>query len=314
MRKSALDGLETLDSDPLRWAHAGHSQEAANEGAWAERGDPMTMETDREGLAWQIGVWNRMSQTYLREVDKRFVPVIEHVIRRADLKPGQRILDLGTGTGAVAIRSALLIVPGGEVVGIDISPQMLGVARQRVAELGLSNVRFREGRAEAIPADDGEFDVLLASLSLMYAIDRAAAAREIARVLRRGGRFVASVWAGPEQADIVLFQQTAGRFAPPPVPGVGPGALADSAPFLVQLTDAGIDAHVETETLGFDFDDFASAWDVLAGVTTAQLAPERQDEAKASVQATMWPDPHRPRHFRNVTQFIVGQRRLYPGD
>lgn len=272
----------------------------------------MTLETDRdrEGLAWQVGVWDRISQIYLREVDKRFASVVEHVVRRAGLEPGQRVLDLGTGTGAVAIRSARLIAPGGQVVGIDISPQMLALAQQQAAELGLDSVLFQEGRAEAIPAEDGAFDVLLASLSLMYAIDRAAAAREIARVLRPGGRFVAAAWAGPEQAEIVLFQQTAGRFAPPPVPGVGPGALADSAPFVAQLEDAGIDARVETETLGFDFDDFASAWDVLAGVTTAQLAPERQEEAKAAVQAAMWPDAHRARHFRNMTQFIVGQRRL----
>jgi len=83
----------------------------------------------------------------------------------------------------------------------------------------------------------------------MYVIDRAAAAREIARVLRNRGRLVAAVWAGPEHSDIVLFQQTAGSFAgPPPVAGVGPGALADTAPFLKQLGAAGIEAAVETET------------------------------------------------------------------
>ncbi len=155
------------------------------------------------------------------------------------------------------------------------------------------------------------FDAVLASLSLMYVIDRAAAARECARVLRPGGRFVAAVWARPEECDIVLFQQTAGRFAPaPPVPGVGPGALADAAPFINQLAEAGIDASVETESLGFDFDDFASAWEVLAGVTTAALDSERLEEARTAVQAVMWPDGDGPRHFRNVTQFIVGRKRV----
>jgi len=195
------------------------------------------------------------------------------------------------------------------VLGVDISPEMLALARRRAAALRLDSLSFREGRGEAIPADDKAYDVLLASLSLMYVIDRAAAAREIVRVFRPGGRLVAAVWAGPEQCDIVRFQQTAGRFAPtPPVPGVGPGALADPTSFLAQLADAGIEARVETETLGFDFGDFASAWDVLAGVTTAQLPPERQQEAKAAVLATMWPRGDGPRHFRNVTQFIVGRR------
>jgi hypothetical protein len=143
----------------------------------------------------------------------------------------------------------------------------------------------------------------------MYVIDRPSAARELARVVRPGGRLVASVWAGPDSCDIVLFQQTAGQFAPPPpVPGVGPGALADLQPFFQELARAGIEAHVETEVLGFDFDDFASAWDTLAGVTTAMLSPERQQEAQAAVQAAMWPDPNEPRHLRNTTQFIIGLR------
>src|SRR5207342_966318 len=164
-------------------------------------------------------------------------------------------------------------------------------ARHAAATLDLPNVQVHEGRAEAIPAGPATFDVVLASLSLMYVIDRAAAAREIARVLRPGGRFVAAVWAGPGSCDIVLFQQTAGRFAPPPpVPGVGPGALADPSVFVGQLATAGIHPEVDTDVLGFDFDDFESAWNVLAGVTTAQLGPERRGEAKAAVQKAMWPD------------------------
>jgi SAM-dependent methyltransferase len=262
------------------------------------------------GLTWQTGVWNRMSDVYQQEVDERFVPVIEQTIRRAGLVPGQQVLDLGTGTGSVAVQAAPLVAPDGRVVGVDISPEMLALAKQRIAALGLANIELREGGAEAIPAEDAVFDVVLASLSLMYVIDRAAAAREIARVLRHGGRLVGSVWSGPEQCDIVRFQQTAGRFAPaPPVAGVGPGALADPAPFLEQLATAGLDARVETETLGFDFENFALAWDVLAGVTTAQLPEEKRIDAKAAVQAAMWPEGDGPKHFRNVTQFIIGQKK-----
>jgi SAM-dependent methyltransferase len=144
----------------------------------------------------------------------------------------------------------------------------------------------------------------------MYVIDRKAAAREIARVLRPGGRLVAAVWAAPDACDIVLFQQTAGSFAPtPPVAGVGPGALADPQQFLDELDDAGIDARVDVEMLGFEFPNFERAWDVLAGVTTAQLSPQRREEARAAVREAMWAQPAMSRHFRNATQFIVGQRR-----
>jgi len=268
----------------------------------------MDTDAERQGLQWQVGVWDRISELYLREVDPRFATVVEHVVKRADLKPGHRVVDLGTGTGSVAIEAAGLVGPAGKVTGVDISPDMLALTRRRVVESGYTNIDLREGRAEQLPAGDGSFDVLLASLSLMYVIDRAAAAREMRRVLRPGGRFVAAVWAAAERCDIVLFQQTAGRFAPPPpVPGVGPGALADPTGFLSQLADVGIDVRVETEELGFDFHDFELAWEVLAGVTTAQLPPERRQEAKEAVQAVMWPHGRGPRRFRNVTQFLVGR-------
>jgi SAM-dependent methyltransferase len=264
----------------------------------------------QDGLKWQTGVWNRISGIYLRDIDGRFAPVVDAVIARGALTKGEHVLDLGTGTGAVAQRAAALVTPGGDVTAVDISPEMLALAHQRIDALGLRNVRLLEGRAENIPADDGTFDVVLACLSLMYVIDRSSAAGEIARVLRPGGRVVAAVWAGPAQCDIVLFQQTAGSFAgPPPVPGVGPGALADPSVFLQQLSAAGIETRVETETLGFEFPDFASAWDTLAGVTTAQLAPERQQEARNAVMAAMYPCGDGLRRFRNTTQFLVGRAR-----
>jgi SAM-dependent methyltransferase len=275
----------------------------------ADRGAHVDDQLDRDALAWQAGVWDRISDTYRREIDARFATVVDGVIARADLRPGQRVLDLGIGTGAVAERAAPLVRPGGEVLGVDISPAMLDQARARLAASGLGDVVLREGRAEALPAPDGHFDAVLASLSLMYAIDRSAAAREIARVLRPGGRLVAAAWAGPEQCDIVLLQETAGRFAPtPPVPGVGPGALADPAPFLAQLAEAGIAASVEAEPLGFDFPDFATAWAVLAGVTAAGLPPGRQREAQAAVWAAMYAGGDGRREFRNLTRFIVGTR------
>jgi SAM-dependent methyltransferase len=93
---------------------------------------------EQAGLAWQIGVWNRISDIYLREIDRRFAPVVEHVIARAQLAAGDRVLDLGTGTGAVAARAARLVGPDGLVVGVDISADMLRAARQRVAAQGLT--------------------------------------------------------------------------------------------------------------------------------------------------------------------------------
>ncbi len=265
-------------------------------------------ERDREGIDWQRGVWDRISDVYRQEIDQRFAPVVEAVISRGRLTSGESVLDLGTGTGAVAESAAGIVTEAGRVVGIDISPDMLTLAIRRMVAQGLTNVTLREGRGENIPAEDHAFDVVLSSLTLMYVIDRAAAAREIARVLRSGGRLVAAVWAGPDECDIVCFQQIAGQFAgPPPVPGVGPGALADPAPFLKQLAETGIEAQVETEMLGFDFPDFPSAWEALAGVTTAHLPQEQREAAQRAVMDAMYPHGGGRRQFKNLTQFVVGR-------
>lgn len=268
-----------------------------------------TSNAQDEGFAWQVGIWDRMAETYVREIDRRFVPVLAAVLERAELSAGQRVLDLGTGTGSLAIEAARLVGPDGQVIATDISPEMREAASRRFAALGLSNAEVVAGRAEALPAEDGSVDVVLASLSLMYVIDRAEAAREIARVLRPGGRMVAAVWAGPEDADIVRFQQTAGGFAPkPPVPGVGPGALGDPGPFLAQLADAGLAAESSTVTTGFRFDDFATAWEALASVTAAALAPDVQKRAMAAVQELMWPGGDGPRDFANGTHIITAAK------
>jgi SAM-dependent methyltransferase len=259
-----------------------------------------------DGLAWQISVWDQMAEIYQQEIDRRFGPVIENLLSRANLISGETVLDLGTGTGSVVIAAANAIGPEGRIIGVDISSVMLAKAQARIQALALSNVEFVEGQAEAIPAEDGSLDAILASLSLMYVIDRASAAGEIARVLRPGGRFVAAVWGGPEETDIVRFQQTAGRFAPtPPVNGVGPGALADPNPFLSQLAASGLEARCEKETTCFEFANFQDAWDALAGVTTASLDPDIQEQAATAVRELMWFDVRLPQEFRNATQFIT---------
>jgi len=104
------------------------------------------IDNEQEGLEWQVGVWDRISPIYLREVDSRFTGVVDGVVRRAALKAGQQVLDLGTGTGSVAVKAASLVRPGGNVTAVDISREMLGFARQRAAGMGLGNITFLEGR------------------------------------------------------------------------------------------------------------------------------------------------------------------------
>ena len=69
----------------------------------------MNSDSDNEGLAWQTGVWDKISDVYQEDVEHRFVPVVDAVIGRAEIVPGDHVLDLGTGTGSVALRSASMV-------------------------------------------------------------------------------------------------------------------------------------------------------------------------------------------------------------
>ena len=262
-----------------------------------------------KGFEWQVGIWNKMADVYQQEIDRRFAPVVDLIIHYAGLNPGHSVLDLGSGTGAVSFAASPIVADQGHVTAVDVTEGMLSIVRAGAEAKKLTNITAVEGRGESIPVGGASQNAVLASLSLMYAIDRDAAAQEIARVLRPGGRLVASVWGPPQQCDIVLFQQTAGQFAPePPVPGVGPGALADPTPFMDQLANAGMIVNVETKITEFSFPDFESAWDSLAAVTAASLPPDVQQEAKQAVQGVMWPDPSKPRGFSNATHLIAAMK------
>lgn len=115
----------------------------------------MDTDAERQGLQWQVGVWDRISERCLREVDPRFATVVENVVRRGDLKPGHRVVDLGTGTGSVAIGAAGLVGPAGKVTGVDISPDMLALTRRRVVESATPiSISAKAALSSSLPATD----------------------------------------------------------------------------------------------------------------------------------------------------------------
>jgi arsenite methyltransferase len=101
---------------------------------------------------------------------------------------GEHVVDVGSGAGLDSLIAARMVGPSGRVVGVDMTPAMLAKARVSAAAAGSTNVEFREGFGEALPIDDGWADVVISNGVLNLMPDKDAALREMARVLKPGGR------------------------------------------------------------------------------------------------------------------------------
>ena len=106
----------------------------------------------------------------------------------AGLKPGEVVLDLGSGGGIDVLLSASRVGPTGFAYGLDMTDEMLELARRNATEAGATNVEFRKGRIESIPLGDASVDVVISNCVVNLSIDKAAVLAEVARVLRPGGR------------------------------------------------------------------------------------------------------------------------------
>ena len=104
------------------------------------------------------------------------------------LAPGEKVVDVGSGAGFDSFIAAGQVGPGGQVVGVDMTPEMLAKSRQTAEALGLGHAEFRGGLAEALPVEDGWADVVISNGVINLCADKRAVFAEIRRVLRPGGR------------------------------------------------------------------------------------------------------------------------------
>ncbi len=138
--------------------------------------------------------WDKAAAHYERYWQDQLEPAQTALLDMAQLKRGERVLDVACGTGLVTLRAARDIGPEGEVVGTDISEEMIAVAGSIAGACRTGNVSFVRMDAEALDLASSSFDAALCALGLMYAPDPEHAVAEMHRVTKSGGRAVCAVW------------------------------------------------------------------------------------------------------------------------
>jgi SAM-dependent methyltransferase len=183
-----------------------------------------------------------------------------------ELEPGQTVLDLGSGGGIDVLLSAKRVGPAGKAYGLDMTDEMLALARENQRQAGATNVEFLKGTIEAIPLPDNSVDVIISNCVINLSSDKDAVLREAFRVLKPGGRFAVS--------DVVVRGDV-----PPDVRrsmelwvGCIAGALEEQD-YAAKLRTAGF-AEIDVETWRVYNIDDARAFLTESGVDVDRVAPE----------------------------------------
>jgi ubiquinone/menaquinone biosynthesis C-methylase UbiE len=221
----------------------------------------------RQSVMWANGPYQNVTET--------LTDIHTLVIERLGAGPGVRWLDLATGTGAVAEAAA---AAGADVVGIDLSPGLIETAQERAKELGLA-IDYRVGDCENLEVEDASFDAVSSTCGIMFAPDHEATARELARIVKPGGRIGLANWTPAGGVGDMFRVMAPFQPAPPPSSPFDWGKEDRVRELLGDAFDLDISEHVSTlkmESAQAYWDLFSSSYGPTK--TLAENLGERRGE------------------------------------
>ena len=238
-----------------------------------------TPEEQTQGIA---AVFNRVAQGYDRPALRFFSYSADKMVARLNPQLGEKILDVATGTGAVALAAAQAVGASGRVVGIDIAEAMLAQAEEKIRKFGISNIDLHTMDATALDFRSGYFDSVACAYALFFLPDMQAGLNEWRRVLKPGGSVMFTSF-GPAafRPMLDLFMARLAHHGVVTDPAAS-ARLKDPARCRQLLTAAGLtDIEIVTEQLGYHLKDATDWWEIIynAGFRGMldKLAPHSRD-------------------------------------
>ena len=250
--------------------------------------DPVEFKTaQKAGWATAADGWRKWKH--------RFVPATANLNRRmvelAEVRAGQRVLDIASGIGDPALEVARKTGPKGSVLATDFSPEMLAAARERAQAEGLAQLETRVVDAENLDLPPASFDAATCRWGVMLVLDPAAVCRGVRRALKPGAKFVAAVWGIPERVPFLAIPAMAAiREAgmAPPAPGT-PGPLAMGKPGILEAVMSGAgfrDVTAESVDVVYDHESPAEYVLMLDDMSASlrRALQEKPEEVRAKVR------------------------------
>jgi ubiquinone/menaquinone biosynthesis C-methylase UbiE len=269
----------------------------------------------------ELTKWTRVAPGW-RAHDPRMIRafgvVSKSMLEASEVRKGNRVLDIASGTGEPAIPFAEAVGPQGFVLGTDFVEEMLGFAREKAAAKNLKNIEFRQADGESIDVPPGSFDIVSIRWGLMFMPNPVACVRQAKRALKRGGRIAVACWASPEQNPWLTIPMGILRRhldVPPPQPGV-PNVFSFADPKRIEavLKEGGFEG-VEVRPLDVVPADFSNTdeyfkWvlEIVGPVAAlwARLPVEKREQVAKEV-ASQVQDARGEVHQKGVTWVALGR-------